>query len=280
MKYLPASVACVAIYLNGLVQQSVSVSVLLAHFYSIKWYHDFNLCENPCADKMMDLIIEGAKRILGRPIAKKEPITPIHLQKIIDLYGADMDNLKNLRICAMFLIGFAGFLRYSEIANLKMCNITNFDNYICLIIESSKTDVYRRGNCVNISKTSEQTCPVTWLLRYIKLAGLRFGSDEYVFRSVRFFKSKNVYKLVSVNKPLSYTRARELLITCLTDIGLNSKLFGLHSLRSGGATAAAAGNVSDRLIKAHGRWRSDVSKDGYIKDSVSSQLSVSSNLGI
>lgn len=55
---------------------------------------------------------------------------------------------------------------------------------------------------------------------------------------------------------------------------------GLHSLRSGGATAAANSNVNERCWKKHGRWASDSSKDGYVKDSLESRLSVSKNLGL
>lgn len=105
-------------------------------------------------------------------------------------------------------------------------------------------------------------------------------SDQYVFRSVRFLKSRNSYKLAEVNRPLSYTRDRELLLGTLTAIGLDCKQSCIQSWRSGGATAAARNSVSDRLIKEHGRWRTDFTKDGYIKDSVKKQLTVSSNLGI
>jgi hypothetical protein len=37
--------------------------------------------------------------------------------------------------------------------------------------------------------------------------------------------------------------------------------------------------VSDRLLKMHGRWVTDRSKDGYIKDNLESQMAVSLNLG-
>lgn len=181
---------------------------------------------------------------------------------------------------AMVLLSYAGFLRYSELANLKMSNLKIFSTYVSLHIEKSKTDVYRRGNNVIISKTNSSTCPVKWLLTYINLANLSFNSDEYIFRAVSFFKSKNSYKLISSNRPLSYTRARELLLHSLTAIGLNCNQFCMHSLRSGGATAAACNGVADRLIKEHGRWRTDFAKDGYIKDPVGVQLSVSSSLGI
>lgn len=64
----------------------------------------------------------------------------------------------------------------------------------------------------------------------------------------------------------------------LEKVGIDSKAFGLHSLRSGGATAAAEKNVSGRLIKIHGRWKTDYSRDNYIKDSVDNKLKVSSSI--
>ena len=103
---------------------------------------------------------------------------------------------------------------------------------------AGKTDVYSRGNNVVIAKTNGKACPVSWLLRYISLAELRYDSEDFIFRAIRYFKSKNVYKLINVNRSLSYTRARELLINCLTVLGLDSSTFCLHSLRSGGTTAA------------------------------------------
>jgi hypothetical protein len=38
----------------------------------------------------------------------------------------------------------------------------------------------------------------------------------------------------------------------LEAVGLEKRKFGLHSLRSGGATAAAAAGIDDRLFKKHG----------------------------
>ena len=73
---------------------------------------------------------------------------------------------------------------------------------------------------------------------------------------------------------------REILKDALESIGLDAKNFGLHSLRSGGASAAAAVGVPDRLFKRQGRWRSDSSKDRYIKETMSNKLLVSMNLGI
>ena len=60
---------------------------------------------------------------------------------------------------------------------------------------------------------------------------------------------------------LSYTCLRELFLHKLSELGFDAKQFGLHSLRSGRATAAAQAGVPDRL--------SESAEDGYVKDSMS-----------
>lgn len=144
-----------------------------------------------------------------------------------------------------------------------------------ICVETSKTDVYRRGNEITIAKTGGKLSPVSWIKHYLSLAKI---GNNYIFRAVRFYRSSEKYMLCKINKPISYTRARELLMETLEKVGIDSKAFGLHSLRSGGATAAAEKNVSDRLIKIHGRWKTDYSRDNYIKDSVDNKLKVSSSI--
>ena len=62
----------------------------------------------------------------------------------------------------------------------------------------------------------------------------------------------------------SYTRARVIIREALSSIGINMNNYGLHSLRSGGTSAAYKGGVPDRLFKVHGRWKSENAKYGYV----------------
>ena len=50
---------------------------------------------------------------------------------------------------------------------------------------------------------------------------------------------------------LSYSRLRELLSDRIQGLGMDPKQFGMHSLRVGGATAAANTGMPDRLFKRH-----------------------------
>ncbi|KAK9918656.1 hypothetical protein WJX75_005689 [Coccomyxa subellipsoidea] len=54
--------------------------------------------------------------------------------------------------------------------------------------------------------------------------------------------------------------------------------YGLHSLRSGGATLAANSGVQDSLWMEHGGWKSERAARGYIKTSVASKLSVNHSM--
>ena len=71
---------------------------------------------------------------------------------------------------------------------------------------------------------------------------------------------------------------REVFLAKLDQLGYDRSQFGLHSLRAGRATAAAAAGVPDRLFKRHGRWKSETAKDGYVKDSEGARLAVSKGL--
>ena len=77
---------------------------------------------------------------------------------------------------------------------------------------------------------------------------------------------------------MSYTRLRELYIKAFKPHVSDIAKFGLHSLRSGGASAAANHGVPDRLFKRHGRWRSENAKEGYVQDDLNERLKVSTSL--
>ena len=71
---------------------------------------------------------------------------------------------------------------------------------------------------------------------------------------------------------LSYSRAKELIKKELGKEGLDPTMFGTHSLRSGGAFAAAALGVPDRLLERHGCWRSEKAGNNYEKESLDTLL--------
>ena len=74
---------------------------------------------------------------------------------------------------------------------------------------------------------------------------------------------------------IAYTSCREILRNSLKQLGFNPDDYGLHSLRSGGITSVIRNNcnsVSERLLRVHGRWKTDAAKDMYVKESLDNRL--------
>ena len=138
-------------------------------------------------------------------------------------------------------------------------------------LPESKGDVYREGDYVVIATSSTDLCPVESVEMNLALTRITHPSD-YLFRAIT--KTKTHQYLRVANIPLSYSTARTLILSALTKIGLDKSLFGVHSMRPGGASAAANNGVPDGFLKRHGMWRSERAKDDYIKDT-SDRLSVS-----
>ena len=274
---LPAKVNTVCVFLSYLVGKKVSVALLHSYFYAINWKHNLSLLTNPCEDKLSKMILEGSKRILAVPVKRKEPLSVEMLRKIVTFYSSN-SNLKSVRLCTLVILGFSGFLKYSEIADLRMKDIQIFKEHIQINIKCSKTDQYRQGQNIIIAKTGSDLCPVSWVNKYIAVANLIPESEQYLFSPVKYIKSLDSYILSGTK--LSYTRAREIFHEAIEAIGQDKNLFCLHSLRSGGCSAATNSEVEERLVMAHGRWKRISSKDGYVKNEFSKRISVSKNLGI
>ena len=124
------------------------------------------------------------------------------------------------------------------------------------------------GLQVRSSSSEVQPCPVAVVKKFVAQGQHKAGSK--LFRQVQH--TRNGWKLKE--QGMSYSRANELLKKELKKEGLDSKQYSVHSLRSGGASAAAALGVSDRLFQRHGGWRSEAARNNYLRETLNSLLLV------
>ena len=280
LKSLPARVTTVALYLEHLLQTNSPYSKLESAVYGIRWVHGLYGWESPCEAALVRNILEAGKRTLLKPTLKKEPFTLDMLANLCTRYASHSSNLSDLRLSAICVTAFYGFLRFSEVSGLRCCDVKFIQLHDALFVElqilKSKTDIYRDGSKVLLAHNGGTTCPYSILQRYIDSAKLQLSSTYPLFSRLQYVKATKSYKLRG--GVLSYTRTREIVLQALSSLGYEREKFGLHSLRSGGATLAANNGVSDRLFKRHGRWKSETAKDGCIKDNLDALLSVSRSL--
>ncbi|XP_063404577.1 uncharacterized protein LOC134688040 [Mytilus trossulus] len=231
---------------------------------------------DPTENYFVKNLVESAKRTAKAPVVKKDPVSNDNLISLCSMFQGSND-LTVVRDLAMIFLSYSAFLRFSELSNRKCNDIIFKDSYLIVKIKKSKTDQYRAGDEGLVSKGQSMACPFDMLLKYVGMAHLDIFSDKYLFRPL--YKSKNKSGLIQVNKPISYSTARECILKRLKLVAPELNL-GLHSLRSGGATAAANSDVNERCWKRHGRWKSDSCKDGYVADSIENRLKVSKKLGL
>ena len=87
--------------------------------------------------------------------------------------------IKSVKDLPMITLGYACFLRFDEMSNIKCNNFSFCADYVRIEITKSKTDQYRSGNEVLISKGCSSTCPYSMLERCLSLAGLNTESDDF-----------------------------------------------------------------------------------------------------
>ena len=63
-------------------------------------------------------MIECAKRKRSLPVSKKAVDVNV-FKSIVDRFGAEGASLKDLRIAALTSLGFAGFFRFNQLANIQ-----------------------------------------------------------------------------------------------------------------------------------------------------------------
>ena len=126
----------------------------------------------------------------------------------------------------MCLIDFAGFSRYSELANIRLSDIELNPSHLKIRITESKCDQLRQGDEVVITRAGSSHCPVAMLEMYMEKAGITLGSEGFLFQGI----TNGKLQALRPTGNLSYTRFSELLKHKLKDFGFPPVEFSPHSL--------------------------------------------------
>ena len=268
--YLPADSVVFTLYIVSLIQQSRSVSSVNTAVYGVSWVHKKSGHREPSEYPMVKQAVDAARRILARPPKRKEPLSADLVRRVIS--RLEKGSLADIQLAALFSLGFFGFLRWDDLHRLKVDSLHFEVAHVAIFLEKRKNDQFREGSWVFIARSSTPPCPVAILEKFLLVGNHSKASP--LFRRVQ-----NTKRGVCLRKELmSYSRANELIKKELLKEGFDPAKFGIHSLRSGGASAAAALGVPDRLFQRHGGWRSEKARNNYVKESLSSLLLVSKSI--
>lgn len=272
---LPAKAANICLYFVYLAQSARTASPIKSAFYGIAWAHEKAGLPDPTWSPLLQQTKHGLERMLAHNPDKKLPLLASHVRQIVGRFIDPTTDLDILQTVTLITLGYASFLRWDELHRMVFSDVSFFEAHMSIFVESRKNDQFREGHWVFVARMKSSTCAVALLERFFLEGG--HGGDQLVFR--KLYRSGDG-KARLREEAMTYSRALEKIRNCFDAIGLDVRNYALHSLRAGGASAAASAGVPDRLFRRHGGWRSEKAKDGYIQESLDSLLMVTKNIGL
>jgi len=255
---MPTDPKIVSLYLTQLSTNEAKMSTLKRRIVSIGVIHKL---KGHYLDTKHPSIIEnlmGIKRRKGSIQKGKKPLLINNLKEIIDAIDQqNKEEVKKLRDRAIILIGFSGGFRRNEIVSLDYEDLDFVQEGLKINLRKSKTDQFGEGFVKGLPYfDNSQYCPVVSMQKWIKISKINTGA---LFR--RFNKGSNL----SENR-LSDQTVALLIKEYLKLVGIDSKNYSGHSLRSGFATSAAESGAEERSIMAMTGHKSTEMVRRYIKE--------------
>lgn len=249
---LPATPSTVVAFLADEAER-IKVSTLELRVAAIRQAHDLAGFPTPTKSVEVATVMQGIRRKHGtRPEKKAALMTG----DVMAICGRLRDDLRGRRDQALLLLGFVCGFRRSELVALNAGDIGFRSEGIVITIERSKTDQEGGGRILGVGHGAHaSTCPVTAVRRWLVSSGITTGP---LFRGIDRHGRLRARRL----SPRSVARIVQRLGQ---QVGLDPKVLGGHSLRSGFASSAAAAGIEERDIARVTGHRSLVVLRGYVQ---------------
>jgi integrase len=164
------------------------------------------------------------------------------------LAASDPTTTAGMRDRAALVLGFAAMRRGAELVALDLTDVTETPDGLIVFIRTSKTDPNSAGREVMIPfKSRPATCPVRIVRAW------RTHLAEHGITTGRLVRSVDRHGRIGESlstRNLSVLIRRAALRADLPDL----ERYSAHSLRAGGATAAASAGVPAAWIAEQGGW--------------------------
>ncbi|GGN81298.1 site-specific integrase [Nocardia rhizosphaerihabitans] len=306
---LPADPLDVAVYLAAAADArresgawAFSPATLDRKSAAIAAVHAANGLPSPTRSDVVRLTLRGIRRTRRTPPTRKRPVLLHTLDQLLAELpepGWPTEPARRRDALAL-LVGFAGALRRSELAGLRISDVhvrtdhTTGEPLLVVHLPTTKTDptgVAEQRIALPRGK-HPRTCPICAFADWVRLLEVHADAgdpgtrswtadhpvpDTTIHRCHGFtgtplstdterplFPTINRHGSIGA-APLSGRAVAELVKRYAARAGLDPDLFSGHSLRAGFATQAALGGASDREIMRQGRWANPRTVHGYIR---------------
>ena len=282
---MPALPLTVAMFLTAVAQQAASYAVVKTASAAIATHHEVAGCgQPPTKHALCKAVRQAAKRRLGIQVThRKEPLAATVVVQLVQQIAAPEAPLLELMMALYASLCFAGFLRFDDAVQLRVRDITFGEGFAQLQLRKRKNDQFREGTTVSLAAGATAACPVTLLQRFIRESG--WGPESFLFRAFDGHQARAGQPVQFREEAATYSQMHYHVlkrVAALLGISVEAakQKYGLHSLRSGGTTAAHQAGVEPRLLQAHGGWKSEAVMQVYIAERIDKKLAVSKAVGL
>ena len=175
LQSLPASPDSVALYMAYLASDH-AVATITRRLCSITAKHRTSGFPNSPASAhhlVVSETLRGIRRVLGTAQKGKSPLLTADIRKIV---AKCPKGIRGDRDKLLILIGFAGAFRRSELARMRVQDLTIYKDGVVIDLPRSKTDQEGKGRKVGIPRgKSRITCPVRALEWWLKVPAIKSG---------------------------------------------------------------------------------------------------------
>jgi integrase len=289
---LPAAPDTVLTYLaevfDGCRRTGKGYAVIKTASAAIYAVHDLaGVAQNPTKALFVKQFRKGVKRIMGvATLNRKEPFTLEMVLALAEIYAGPAAPATQVMLVGLIILAYAGGFRFCEATRVKVRDLVFHEGYMTVFVAFRKNDQYRDTDTVPIAMGGTAACPVNMLKRIIAMDQL--AGDQFLFRDFDGFRAEaRKYDVPRSGSQIKYNQAHYHCLKFLAKVlGIThaecKKLYGMHSARSGAASAAVSNGYEDRrdLLCCQMGWKDPRSAARYVKASVSVRLGVSRAVGL
>jgi integrase len=249
---LPIHPVLVAAYLGSLVPK-IARSALNARIAAIAYHHRRRGHAWIPGHPAIRETLRGIGRQHGKPVRPAAALTSVEIKKLIATCAEDLPGLRDR---ALFLVGFAGAFRRSELVAIDFVHLRFEASGVVIHVPRSKRDQEGKGADVTLPRMrGDDTCPVLALQRWLTRAKIKRGP---VFRSITTHGT--------LEGRLSADGVRKILLRRAELAKLKvhaSERLSPHGLRAGFITEAYLAAAPDEQVMAHTRHADLSTMRGY-----------------
>lgn len=243
--FIPSSTEEVIDYLETYAV-ALSIRTLRRRVAALNEAHRLLGVSSPADRNEVRRVLRGIAAREGKPPKKAQPLLLYQARDLILKLDGSMSGVRDK---ALILLGWALFLRRSEIVALNYEQIVFMPDHILTHLGRSITDQENVGLTLTVPRLDGPACPVAALELWIRVSEITEGPIfRRVFKGGSIGSSHQRLTPSSVNLILK-RRAREAGVS-------NGQLFSGHSLRRGGITESYACKVPEEAIQQLSRHKS------------------------